>query len=335
LDVLTHELLDELVKPGPRLPWIKRWLIGEIWTPARYESLSRAEYLTSGEGKVNRFEELISSSAGRIYDELLSSQGTSNIGIYKSLIDALSGNTAIVVFDGLSLREIPIILKLSAQSGFTVKAVDCSIATVPSNTNDFIEREFQCGRIAPAQLPSRKELKNKGIAAFYSSDITCPVNVPGNISGNATGKKSPILVWSSFPDNKYTDSDAKFENHFAHIHELFETAWINTVQQLKGRKTVIITSDHGYIYFGTGTDAQRTTTELRDLNGYFGNDRYALLSDKPNLPESDDLIVDDHRGVAVIKGRVRTRSTGDGAVKLYKHGGLSLMEMLTPWVVLE
>lgn len=38
--------------------------------------------------------------------------------------------------------------------------------------------------------------------------------------------------------------------------------------------------------------------------------------------------------IAMVKGRVKTKSTGEAAVKLYKHGGLSLMEMLTPWVVL-
>jgi hypothetical protein len=32
---------------------------------------------------------------------------------------------------------------------------------------------------------------------------------------------------------------------------------------------------------------------------------------------------------------VQTHSSGQASSKLYKHGGLSLMEMLTPWIVLE
>jgi hypothetical protein len=32
---------------------------------------------------------------------------------------------------------------------------------------------------------------------------------------------------------------------------------------------------------------------------------------------------------------VKTHSTGEAATKLYKHGGLSLMEMLTPWIKIE
>jgi hypothetical protein len=41
------------------------------------------------------------------------------------------------------------------------------------------------------------------------------------------------------------------------------------------------------------------------------------------------------RGVVVLRGRVQTHPPGQQSTKLYKHGGLSLMEMLTPWVVLE
>ena len=52
-------------------------------------------------------------------------------------------------------------------------------------------------------------------------------------------------------------------------------------------------------------------------------------------PLSDAIVIDEGKQLAIVKGRVKTRSTGEAAVKLYKHGGLSLMEMLTPWVVLE
>jgi hypothetical protein len=34
----------------------------------------------------------------------------------------------------------------------------------------------------------------------------------------------------------------------------------------------------------------------------------------------------------MLKGRVRTASTGKAASLKYKHGGLSLMEMVTPWI---
>jgi len=69
---LTNELLDTLIKPGSRLPWIKKWLIEEVWTLPLYESFSHIEYLKDGEEKVNRFEELICSAGDRTYRELMS-----------------------------------------------------------------------------------------------------------------------------------------------------------------------------------------------------------------------------------------------------------------------
>ena len=319
---LTHELLDNLIRPGPRLPWIKKWLIEKVWTLPLYDSMSHIEYLKAGEDKVNRFEELASFTADRIYRELLSPPDPD-----KRLLNVLKEDTVVVVFDGLSLREIPIILKLSERSGFRVKEIDCSIAAIPSETMDFVEREFQCGKVSPTNLQTRSELKGRGITAIYTNNITQGIN--------AADGNSPLLVWSAFPDNTYTDSGSKFENHFENIHIQFETSWMHTVQQIKGRKTIIITSDHGYIFFGTGMDRTSSDREIRELNRYFGNNINISFLDSPHPPNSDDIIIDESKGIAMIKGRIKTRSTGDAATKLYKHGGLSLMEMLTPWVVLE
>jgi hypothetical protein len=323
LESLTLSLLEKLTTPGDRLPWIKKWLSAEVWSTSQYEALGHSNYLKKGEEAVNKFESLIAASADRIYGELLSISDKN-----KSLLTVLSdSNTAVVIFDGLSLRELPIIQKLSGRSGFKIQSIDCAQAAVPCETLDYIVRELPCGRIGPSKLPGRGELREKGITAIYTNDLTQRINQPAD--------NSALLVWSAFPDNTYKDSGARFESHFDNIHMQFETAWMNTVQQIKGKSRIIITSDHGYIFFGTGMDFPRSGQELRELNDYFGNDRFAYLSDKPNPPQSDDIVIHERRQLAMIKGRVKTRSTGEAAVKLYKHGGLSLMEMLTPWVVLE
>lgn len=321
--MMTLSLLEKLTSPGNRLSWIKKWLTEEVWSHSHYQTLGHSEYLDRGEDAVNKFETLIASSADRVYRELLSTNEQD-----KTLPTVLSDNSAaVVVFDGLSLRELPIIQKLSEKSGFKVRAIDCAQAAVPCETLDYIERELPCGRIGPSQLPGRKELKERGITAVYTNDPTQRISV--------SDENLALFVWSAFPDITYKDSGARFGSHFENIHIQFETAWMNTVQQIKGKSRIIITSDHGYIFFGTGMDFPRSGQELRELNDYFGNDRFAYLADKPNPPQSDDIVIHEGKRLAMVKGRVKTRSTGEAAVKLYKHGGLSLMEMLTPWVVLE
>jgi hypothetical protein len=37
----------------------------------------------------------------------------------------------------------------------------------------------------------------------------------------------------------------------------------------------------------------------------------------------------------MLRGRIKNRPRGPSSNKVYRHGGLSLMEMLTPWIVLE
>ncbi|MBW1708135.1 MAG: hypothetical protein JRJ86_23770 [Deltaproteobacteria bacterium] len=304
MEILEQTLFKRLTQPGSRLTWIIDWLLEEVWNSERYKSLTPVEFLRMGEEQVNRFELLV------------------------ALLDVLSEpNTAVVVFDGLSIREVPMILTLADKSGFDISLLGTSHAAIPSETIDFINRELPCGRIAPSQLQTRRELKEKGIVAIYSRDITQPLS--------AEYENSSLLVWSSFPDSTYKDSGAKFESHFENIHALFETAWMNIVQAIKGKKKIIITSDHGYIFFGTGMDFPRSPSETKALNAYFGNDRNVPLEENLQLPISDDLFVVQSQNVAMVKGRVKTKSTGEAASKLYRHGGLSLMEMITPWIELK
>jgi hypothetical protein len=323
MEILDQALFNKLTEPGPRLAWIIEWLLDEVWSSERYQSLNPLEFLRSGEEKINRFEMLAASTADKIYGELLSGPDPSR-NLFGALADP---DTAVVVFDGLSIREVPMILTLADKSGMPVSLIATSQAAIPSETMDFIKRELPCGHIAPSQLQNRKELREKGIVAIYSKDITQP------LSGEYDD--SPLLVWSSFPDLTYKDSGARFESHFENIHTLFETAWMNIVQAIKGKQKIIITSDHGYIFFGTGMDFPRSSSEMRGLNACFGNDRNVSLEEKPDIPVSDDVYISQSQKTAMVKGRVRTKSTGDAARKLYKHGGLSLMEMITPWIELE
>ncbi len=323
MNSLPPDLYERIIETGPRLPWLIKWLIEEVWSRERYKKLNPREFLFKGEEEVNLLEQLAASAADRIYYELLSSPPSDH-----QVLTALAGpDDAVVVFDGMSLREMPMAMDLAEKSGFNISKVSASLSSLPSETIDFVERELPCGRIAPSQLPNRRELKEKNITAIYSGSYTQPIQTGEN--------ENALLVWSAFPDNTYQDSGARFENHFENMHAMFETAWMHTVQRIQKKKKIVVTSDHGYVFFGTGMAFPRTDRELKELNRYFGNDRNAVVNNSNELPVCDDIYVDTSGKMAVLKGRIKTRSTGNAGKKLYKHGGLSLMEMLTPWIVLE
>ncbi len=315
----------DLIAQGSRVEWLERWLLEEVWTAERYQGLSPSEYLKDGESKVNELEEIIAKAAYRLYDEFLDKPPPR-----RNVLDFIESEQpcALAIFDGLSLREIPVLLNLAQKSNFTIREIGTSYSTLPTETIDFIEQKLKFGSVAPSQLPRRREVKERGIAAYYYDNP--------NQQHPLDRDSKKLLLWSAFPDNTYSDSGARFAQHFMQIHTLLETAWLNTVQQIPHGQRILITSDHGYVYFASGLSFERSNPELRPLSEYLGGERYRRLTEEGSQPpEHPDLAVYPNYKVAVLRGRIQTHPPGKSASRLYKHGGLSIMEMLVPWIVLE
>lgn len=325
--VLTQTLLDHLTRTGRRLPWLACWLMEEVWSRAHYEAQSPAQYLQSGERTVNELEEVIAAAAGRIYEELLTPPFPE-----RDLRHFLTAQQpcAAVIFDGLSLRELPLLQQLAESSGLRLAEQGWSKAALPSETLDFVAQRLGVGAVAPSQLPGNVELARQGIACYHLDQV--------NQQRRFDPSAQALLIWSAFPDYRYKERDAKFVELFEQLHHMLMTAWENSVQevlrQAPGRR-LLITSDHGYAYFGPGCSVPWENDAIRPLTAYLGGARSAKLAERPNPPDHRGLAVFPERGVAVVRGRVQTHPPGEPARKLYKHGGLSLMEMLTPWLVFE
>ena len=322
MDSARINVMMSLAKPGPRLPWITDWLTSQVWSPSRYKDMSPEAYLTKGEQDTHAFEELIATAGDRFYDEL--SSAASQV---KPLTDTIAENTAVVVFDGASLREVPLFLQKAIETGFRVVESRTSIAALPSTTTAFVEQRLIGKSVAPKTLPQRKELKDQGIKAYYFDDaisthhIHCP-----------NGEK--VLIWSAFPDVTYQDSEARFARHFADMQKLFDAAWKNTVMQVPRTKRIVVTSDHGYIFFGAGFDSTRSS-EVCDL---LDQDRYKIFADQEILPDpvvQPQLQIFPGRRLAMVRGRIKNKPRGPSSNRIYRHGGMSLMEMLVPWLVIE
>lgn len=322
MDPLNKNLLTRLTQAAPRLPWIVDWLLNTVWSADRFGSMPAEEYLTAGERDVHALEDLIAVAADRFYDEL-----AAEAAHVKPLTEAISSDTAVVVFDGASLREIPLFIQKAADTGYRVAERKTSLAALPSTTTAFVEQRLTGKAVAPKTLPQRKELKELGISAFYFDDAiaTHQIHCPN-------GEKA--LLWSAFPDVTYQNSDARFARHFADMQKLYDTAWKNTVMQIPRGKRIILTSEHGYIFFGAGFDSTRPG----DACDLLDQDRYKVFGCEETLPDPSrhaQFQVFPDRRLAMVRGRIKNKPQGPSGNKIYRHGGLSLMEMLVPWVVLE
>ena len=261
---LTNDIFSLLTSKGDRIPAIFEWLTNNVWSNENYKSKSALAYLENGEKNTLKLEEVILSSAPGIYSELVSASLKN-----KCLLAELNtAKTAIVIFDGLSIREVPVLTKLASDTGFELINSGYRIAGLPSDTTSFIEQNLIGKRIAPSQLETRKELKEQNIKVFYYDSPIRYFSVNGNDLN--------YLLWSAFPDGTYTDFEAKNSVHFETIIKQFDVAWKNTILTIPNDYRILITSDHGYIYLNAGFESnEKADPSLKFLN----QERFRFLED--------------------------------------------------------
>jgi hypothetical protein len=129
------------------------------------------------------------------------------------------------------------------------------------------------------------------------------------------------------------DSTASSAEMYDGIWDTLGMVWKNTVQALPATRSVLVTSDHGYVFFGAGLSDTNPEQADRPLQGK----RFRQFSDDEPFPEegTPGLFLDLSRRMAVLQGRCHNRPQAPSPSKsLYRHGGLSLMEVLTPWLVI-
>ena len=96
---------------------------------------------------------------------------------------------------------------------------------------------------------------------------------------------------------------------------------------------IVVTSDHGYVFFGPGGEAGPIHA---DAGALVEQSRWREFPPEVKFPTwHPDLQLIPARRLALLRGRIRTRKPGPSTNRLYQHGGLSLMETLVPWIELE
>ena len=83
--------------------------------------------------------------------------------------------------------------------------------------------------------------------------------------------------------------------------------------------------------------ASLSAPSLKDVGRPLEGKRFRTYHDDEPLPEPrPGLWVEPQRRLAMLAGRCHNRPQAPSASRsVHRHGGLTLMEMLTPWLVLE
>ncbi len=323
---LDRTSLEFITRPQPRLPYLEQWLIEEVWTMKRFEECGGvpSEYLKAGEKLVNDEERLLTAAAFSYFKELSAAPNPN-----RSIIEFFEQHPqgSVVVLDGCSLRELPRFIELAKNSNRPVVDCSCGRSAIPSTTEHFIKERigFNLPLIGPSALITRKELKDLGLRYQYFQTPNESQYIPN--------QPSPILLWHRFPDRRFMDSTASNADLYDGIWDSLELVWKNTVQALPASDHLLVTSDHGYVFLGAGLSDTNLEGQDKPLKGK----RFREFPMEESLPDeaSTGLFVDQARRLAVIQGRCHNHPQAPSpSNSLYRHGGISLMECLTPWLVL-
>jgi len=271
----------------------------KIWLDGAKQESKIGDYYYKGDEKVRDFEELILKSYWELYD-LLTKACLREKDVFQLYPDA-----AIVIMDGMSIRESALLYSLLKDKGYHVKH-ELNFSAVPSDTELF-----------------REKIKK-------SMDNFSQINNPENI--RLTGNEK--YVWSYFPDimlNKIKIGHAVISS-LEEMYKVVEKIVLEVLAKMKAKK-IVITSDHGYIRTEAGFVFSVPDKAKRKFQQVFGSKRYVKMGDT----DVEYLIKEGY--VMEFNGYYLAKSLYSwpvrGRYSIYIHGGLSLMECFTPVLVVE
>lgn len=236
---------------------------------------------------------------------------------------------AVLILDGLSLRELPWLLQGAKERGFTTHEVAAYASELPSETDKFARA---------LGFASRSKLQNNGggLAHKLLAARTETVDLPWKDCEALINSAPNQIFWHHWPDAKLHDGSGAGQGLEPLTKDVAEQLssddfWAFVERLATGRR-LVITSDHGYAAAGHFPDADGEVGQF--LKQTFGSSRSKTGTGDtgPFVPPVALQINSPHGAHLLALGRRKWRS--QGGYPTLTHGGLSLLEVLSPFVEL-
>jgi hypothetical protein len=236
---------------------------------------------------------------------------------------------AVLILDGLSLRELPWLTEGAKKRGFTLHGVTAHASELPSETNAFA-RALGFG--------SRSELQNNGGGGSQKltpARTEC-VDLPWKDCADLIDATPNWIFWHAWPDSMVHDGAGAGQGLDMVTRDAAERLssdefW-SFVERLALGRRVVITSDHGYaatgLFFDAG-DEQAAFLKATFKSGRFASGEHDA---GPFVPPVALPVNSVHGAYLLAVGRWKWRS--QGGYPTLAHGGASLLEVMSPFVEL-
>ncbi len=236
---------------------------------------------------------------------------------------------AVLILDGLSLRELPWLLQGAKERGFTLREVSANASELPGETNEFA-RALGFG--------SRSQLQNNGggLAHKLQPSSTESVDLPWKDCEGLVSNTPNQVFWHHWPDAKLHDGSGAGQGLDTltrdAVDQLSSDDFWAFVERLATGRRLVITSDHGYAATGYFPDAHGEVGQFLKQTFSSGRSKAGTGDPGPFVPPVALQINSPHGTHLLALGRRKWRS--QGGYPTLTHGGLSLLEVLSPFVEL-
>lgn len=237
------------------------------------------------------------------------------------------GGKVALILDGLSLREIPWIIQGVTERGYTIHSVTATASELPGETTNFAQA---------LGFNQRSSLANDGAGNSHvlAGARTESANLPWQDCTGMVDSQPRWVFWHHWPDCAIHDLssagkgiDVLTAQVAAHL--VSDDFW-KLIERLATGRRLVITSDHGYAATGLFYDAPEGQKQfLRDT---FAAQRFkAGLGDVgPWVPPIVLPMCNVHGDHLLALGR--RKWTVPGGNPTLSHGGLTVLEVLSPFV---
>lgn len=236
---------------------------------------------------------------------------------------------AVLILDGLSLRELPWLLQGAEDHDFTLHEVSAKASELPGETDQFARA---------LGFASRSKLQNNGagFAHKLQTASTESVDLPWKDCENLISGTPNQIFWHHWPDAKLHDGSGAgqgLEQITKDVAEqLASKDFWSFVERLATGRRLVITSDHGYAATGYFPDAEGDVGQFLKQTFSSGRNKTGTGNIGPFVPPVALQINSPHGAYLMSLGRRKWRSPG--GYPTLTHGGLSLLEVLSPFVEL-
>ncbi|QDS97681.1 hypothetical protein [Adhaeretor mobilis] len=335
---LSRGLLDTITSGSPQQAWdaIGQSLWETFSAPISAASKQTAtSEIVNRDANINELENVVSGSCWDLWQHF----GDCVPRTSQSLIEfwgRVGGGKAVLILDGLSLRESPWLLGALKERGYTIHKAGYRASELPCETTPFARSlGFQ----------QRADLENNGASKTHSltGAATESTGLPWEDCVASVKSQEHFVYWHHWPDSRIHELAKPGEGLRKLAAEaqsrLSEDAFWEFVERLAHGRRLVITADHGFAACGNFPDLGKEQSNY--MKALFKSGRTAVVppSTEPTepaawMPPIDLELETEHGKHRFALGRRKWKVSGEKN-RLLAHGGLSLLEVFVPFFELS